>query len=253
MKTIIDNKYDYSVYYRHWHDDSPEHAKEMADYILKEIKQFLPSADDQPVLEIGCGMGFGMLALQQYGFQNVQGVDSDAKQIEAAQKKGLNVTLVENVIEWLCDRSSQFKVILLMDVLEHIPVDSQIAVMRAVFHALRPNGSVILSVPNASAILASRHRYNDYTHHVTFTEKSLYFVLKNAGFSEIQIPGQRKLMRPSLRLWKKQNRLDWRRYLIYWVWRNIYEVYYGHFENIDAISFEINLLAKATKETNGNT
>ena len=37
------------------------------------------------------------------------------------------------------------------------------------------------------AIIATRYRYNDWTHYTSFTEHSLDFVLYHAGFSNIQI------------------------------------------------------------------
>jgi hypothetical protein len=57
--------------------------------------------------------------------------------------------------------------------------------------ALEPGGCLICQVPNASSGIASRWRYGDWTHHCSFSETSLDFVLYNAGFTVNIIHGGR--------------------------------------------------------------
>jgi 2-polyprenyl-3-methyl-5-hydroxy-6-metoxy-1,4-benzoquinol methylase len=138
-------------------------------------------------MDIGCGMGFLLLALKENGYENVSGIDIDASQVEACHQNNLNVMLVDDTMEYLANQTEKYDLITAFDVLEHIPSQAQIKFLKAIYHVLAPSGEIILTVPNANSILASRNRYIDFTHQVVFTEISLDFVLYNAGFKDILI------------------------------------------------------------------
>jgi 2-polyprenyl-3-methyl-5-hydroxy-6-metoxy-1,4-benzoquinol methylase len=237
--------FDYSFHYRTWHDDSDGHASKMIGFHCDQLKPFLPERGPHAVLDIGCGMGFALLALGELGFADVRGIDLDREQIESCLRRNLRVERVEDTRRYLKEHPQSFDVVLMLDVLEHIPVGEQISTIRAVYGALRPGGRVILQVPNASCMLASRQRYIDYTHHCSFTEHSLRFVLKNAGFENIQIPGQGALRRPPLRLWRGSVRAGFVRWLVRYWWRLALTTELGDFERIEDISLELNLIAAA--------
>ena len=125
------------------------------------LQPFLPAPDSQAVLDIGCGMGFALLTLKDMGFTELRGIDVDAEQVRCAQKFGLHVEQVQSTFTFLDQHAGQFDIVLMFDVLEHIPVDEQICIMRFVNLALKPGGRVILQVPNATlddGDLAASHR-----------------------------------------------------------------------------------------------
>jgi 2-polyprenyl-3-methyl-5-hydroxy-6-metoxy-1,4-benzoquinol methylase len=125
--------------------------------------------------------------LEENGYANVCGIDIDASQVEACRQNKLHVTLVDDTIEHLANQTEKYDLITAFDVLEHISPETQIKFLKAVYHALAPAGEIVLTVPNANSILASRNRYIDFTHQAVFTEISLDFVLYNAGFKDILI------------------------------------------------------------------
>lgn len=178
---------DYSRHYANWHQNSPEHIGKMIRLYQKTVLPYFPAEKTARILDIGCGMGFLMLALKKAGYANVYGIEVDAKQVEFCKQNGLDVWLVTDTVAFLKDSSGQYDVISAFDVLEHVPPQKQISFVHAVASALPSGGTFILSVPNATSALASRNRYIDYTHHVLFTEVSLDFVLYNAGFRNITI------------------------------------------------------------------
>ncbi len=110
---------------------------------------------------------------------------------------------------------------ILFYVLEHMPIETQIDFMRALYGALRPGGRVLLTVPNAASILAAVWRYTDYTHHCSFTDHSLYFVLRNGGFDPIDIDSSKDFRRPSFRLWRRSNWEPFRKWLVRWCWLHV--------------------------------
>lgn len=242
-----DSEFDYSLHYRTWHDESPEHVALMTRFHRDQLGPFLPPRGSGAVLDIGCGMGFALLTLRELGFDNLYGIDSDPEQVKICQRFGLAVEQVADSVSYLESRPKQFRLVLLLDVLEHVPVAEQIRFMRAVYQALEPGGRVILQVPNAASIMAPWQRYIDFTHHCSFTPISLRFVLRNAGFEDIRIPGQGPLHRPPLRLWKRWARTGLRRWLVRYLWRQVLTVEIGHWARIDDIPAELDMRAVAVK------
>jgi 2-polyprenyl-3-methyl-5-hydroxy-6-metoxy-1,4-benzoquinol methylase len=178
---------DYSRHYQNWHKDSSEHIDKMIRFYQEGAIPYLPKDRNLKILDIGCGMGFLMMALEKAGYMNCIGIDVDKSQVESCQQKNLNVIQVKDTFAFLNERPEEFDVITAFDVIEHIPVELQIEFVRKAFAAIRKSGQFIVTTPNANSILASRNRYIDYTHHCLFTEVSLDFVLYNGGFNSITV------------------------------------------------------------------
>jgi len=142
---------DYSRHYKNWHSDTEEHINKMNVLYSKIIAGHFPSGKNISILDIGCGMGFLMIALKRSGYQFVSGIDTDDQQVRSCRQKDLDVTLVRDSTNFLKENTGKY------------------------------------DLPNANSALASRNRYIDHTHHVLFTEVSLDFVLYNGGFSDIEI------------------------------------------------------------------
>jgi SAM-dependent methyltransferase len=178
---------DYTRHYQNWHSDTPEHIATMVSFYKSNVLQYFTGNKDALILDIGCGMGFLLLALKSVGYKNAMGIDTDEGQVNSCIAKGLSVEMVADSIAYLNQNKQKFDVITAFDVIEHIPPDIQISFCKAIREALKPQGFFVATVPNANSFLASRNRYIDFTHHVTFTEISLDFILYNAGFKKIEI------------------------------------------------------------------
>jgi SAM-dependent methyltransferase len=62
---------DYSIYYARFHPDSEAHFDWMAEYMKGMLSPLLPSDLSASVLDIGCGYGFALRALQKLEFVNI--------------------------------------------------------------------------------------------------------------------------------------------------------------------------------------
>jgi SAM-dependent methyltransferase len=151
------------------------------------VVSYLPEDRSLKILDIGCGMGFLLLALQKAGYANSMGIDVDKSQVESCRRKNLNVIQVSDTFSFLKEHAEEFDVVTAFDVLEHIPVGLQIDFIRNAFISIKKGGLFIVTTPNANSVIASRNRYIDYTHHCLFTEISLDFVLYNGGFRSIAV------------------------------------------------------------------
>jgi SAM-dependent methyltransferase len=189
---------DYSLHYEYWHPDTAEHIAAMRRYFATEIAPSLPVERTGRALDIGCGFGYAMLALGDLGFAPVEGVEASEQQAARARKYGLSVAITADTISWLSGWPDTFAVVLLLDVLEHFPNEQQIPLLAAIHRSLIPGGRLIVRTPNANSIVASRWRYIDFTHHTSFTEHSLSFALRNAGYDRIDIGSEKGVRRPNL-------------------------------------------------------
>lgn len=238
---------DYSLHYLRFHDDSEEHAKQMAAGFIDILAPHLPPNLNAPIVDIGCGFGFQLRALRELGYTNIQGVEISPQQAEHCRRSGLTVHLVEDSSEWLSRHPSTFAFALLFDLIEHVPNNSQIDFLHAVYTSLKPNGRLILTTPNANSPIAARWRYIDHTHHTSFTEHSLNYILANAGFTNIQIDSGKPLGRMPRRLWRQSARNAWRKWFIRWCWLQVYKAELP-WEDHKSTSFELNLRALASKQ-----
>jgi SAM-dependent methyltransferase len=240
------NIFDYSLHYRRWHNETEEHAAQMAILLVQQIKPHLHLPTSARILDVGCGFGFALGALRQLGYQNTVGLELSSEQAAVCRAAGHNVEVTQDSVEWLNKHLAEFDFIILFDVLEHLPVGIQIDFLRAIHGALRSGGQLLLTVPNANAILSARWRYIDYTHYSSFTEHSLNFVLRNAGFENIWMDATKGIGRFPRRIWRRSSWPAIRKWVVRWCWLQVFKAEQSY-ENIDEISFELNITAVATK------
>jgi len=225
----MNQKYNYQIYYHKFHDETEEHAEEQIKAFERMYGSYILSPSDDPVIDIGCGMGFGMMFLKRQGFTDVRGIDIDLGQIESCRRKNLQVECVTDPNQYLRESPNYYRMVLLTDVLEHVSVSEQLEFVRCLHDSLVVGGRLIVQVPNACSILASRMRYGDFTHTSSFTTTSLEFLLRNGGFNNVMIPVNSPVVRPSVRFWRKKARVTFRRKIRSWIldrfWRMAIQEY----------------------------
>lgn len=240
------NNYDYSLQYKNWHDESLEHHAQVSSWKAAEIRPHLNLPVESKILDVGCGFGFALGGLRLLGYNNISGLEQSQQQASVCSKAGFDVEVTSDTVAWLRERPQQFDAVILFDVLEHVSVDLQIDFLRAIYHCMRPGGILLMTVPNANAILSARWRYNDYTHVSSFTEHSLSFVLKNANFRNLWIDSSKGIGRFPRKIWLRRNWPVMRKWLVRWCWLQVFKAEQPY-ESIENICFELNLTAVAKK------
>lgn len=179
MKAIFDSYIEHS---RQWRFD---------EFKLKQFefnyRRYFPEPGKE-TLDIGVGQGEMLACMRDWGYEYM-GVDISGSTVAACQKRGLTCEIVSDTGEFLRKNENRFSLITMLDVLEHIPRNSMIALLADVRTALALGGRAIIQVPNAQAPESYLHRYNDITHEVCFSEHSLEQVLLGAGFEEFHFFG----------------------------------------------------------------
>lgn len=110
-------------------------------------------AGKSAVLEVGCGDGFGMRVVLQE-VKSVHAIDFDPLFIEWAQeqarREGLNCTFSVLDITQEAPKGT-FDAAYSLDVIEHIPPDSEDRFMANICSSLRPHAMCIIGTPNVEA------------------------------------------------------------------------------------------------------
>lgn len=162
-------------------------AAAFPDYDLN-FKQLLPADRSAAILDFGCGMGQFLAYLQDRNYSNVTGIDISRSQIDHCHSLGLtHAHHVEDSIAFLHANSGQFKVIVGLDVMEHLPKSMIIPIMQAIHTALQSGGMFIMRVPNIAAAIGPWTRYMDFTHEMSFDKRSIRQMLEMAHYKDTVI------------------------------------------------------------------
>jgi len=150
---------------------------------------FFPKDQDVKCLDIGPGKGELLTCLSVLGYYNIEAVDISKSVAEYISQLGHKITLTDNLTSFLTEHKDTYSLITMCDVVEHIPKANIIEVISAVRYALKTGGIFIVQVPNMQAITANLFRYDDFTHEMGYTERSLIQMLSIAGFKDVQCYG----------------------------------------------------------------
>jgi len=159
-----------------------------------------PLSPPSSLLDIGCSHGDYLSFLQKAGWE-VEGIELDPQAARHAQEAGLRVH--QGDAEELLERlpSGRYNVVTMWHVLEHLY--DPLGALREVYRILKPDGLLLLELPNSASVLARclgrywyplevpRHLYH-------FTPTTLSNMLGAAGFRVCAIEG---VPSPEVILW----------------------------------------------------
>lgn len=134
------------------------------------------------ILDVGCGYGSNLFGLRNLGFSNIEGIDISDEAIAYCQENDLKVSKCD-VTQY---NGKKFDFIIMSHVLEHLPKDKIIETLAFIKNnMLNVGGQLCIMVPNAQSNTNCYWAYEDFTHNLLFTGGSLLFVLREAGFNNI--------------------------------------------------------------------
>ena len=183
--TVFDEYFDSS--FKHGNILTSEQYEKTAGDFDALYEAIVPQDRKASFLDIGCGAGHFLYYLAKKGYSNFLGIDLSIQQIDYCKKNISENVQHADAFEFLKNKVDFYDVITAHDVLEHIPKHSSIQFVQLVYSALKSKGISILRMPNMSNPFSLNSRYNDFTHEIGFTEKSLYQLLWLGGFRNIEI------------------------------------------------------------------
>jgi SAM-dependent methyltransferase len=141
---------------------------------------------DARILDVGCGDGFHLRLLRDFGKPtwSVEGIDASPRAVAAARRAGL--TVHEGTIEGATLPSGIYDLVLLIATIEH--VDDPPGVLRAARRLLKPGGRVVMVTDNTGtmdfALFRGRHwgGYHFPRHFNLFNRSTLTTLAELTGF-----------------------------------------------------------------------
>ena len=151
------------------------------------LEPVLPLDREATILDIGCGCGTLLADLRSRGYRSLRGIDRSDEAVRACTEAGLDVIKIGSISEFCRAEPPRQDLVIMSHVLEHIEKDAIVGTLRAIReHLLVPGGKLIVVTPNAQSATGCYWAYEDFTHTTIFTAGSLYFVLKCAGFQQVE-------------------------------------------------------------------
>lgn len=148
---------------------------------------YLAAQDRGDLLEIGCGGGTMLQAMQSKGWK-VTGLDFDMSAVSNARSKGLQV-LHGDLLE-VDLAANSFDAIVMSHVIEHLPDPK--AILARCLELLKPGGKLVMITPNAAGRLHKTYgkdwRGLEPPRHLTiYTPGALEILARSAGFGEVGV------------------------------------------------------------------
>ena len=141
-------------------------------------------AREVSILELGCGPGYLLESLRNWGFENVEGIDISEEQIKIAASRNLRAHL-SDAFEYLDSKKEQYDVIIAVDFIEHFAKEELCTLIPKIYQALKHEGVLIIQTPNGQALFPGQVIYGDLTHMTILSEDSLRQLLGLYEFREI--------------------------------------------------------------------
>ena len=150
-------------------------------YYIEQDRNYLgilPNSKKAKILEFGPGKGYFTDWLVCNGYENITLVELDENNCKFLSHKYRNFENIKviygDMVSYLKDCSQTFSVIISKQVIEHIPVADVADVFENGKNLLSEDGVVVHETINAANIIyGNYYRYNDFSHTISYTEKSL--------------------------------------------------------------------------------
>lgn len=182
---------EYHLQYGQSNTCSPEEYQMYAAGYERVYGPHLPDDRAAAIADVGAGAGHFLYFLKQRGYTHFEGVDLSPSQVEACRRLVTDRIQQGDCGAWLEERPKRFDVVVMNDLVEHIPHERVLHLLGLARAALRDGGRLIIRTPNMASLLAGHGRYIDFTHVTGFTAESLGAALMAAGFANafvLQMP-----------------------------------------------------------------
>ncbi len=150
------------------------------------LRGIVPRNKGIKILDLGSGRGHFYFALKKSGFKNVSAADISPEFDECVKA---------DVTKKLPFKDGEFDLVISRDIAEHIRESENF--FSEQLRILKKGGRIIVMTPNV-AHLSLGEFFDDYTHVMPYTKKSLAEAFKMHGFENPRV----RLLRAVPRLWK---------------------------------------------------
>lgn len=146
-----------------------------------------PLAANPIAVDVGCGRGEWLELMAEQGISAL-GIDTNADMVRACVARG-HAARCDDAVEFLRRQpAGSLALVTGFHIIEHIPLESLIALFDAALAALRPGGMVIFETPNPQNLLVGACTfYTDPTHLRPIVPDVAEFIARQRGFAQAEI------------------------------------------------------------------
>jgi SAM-dependent methyltransferase len=138
------------------------------------------------VLDLGPGRGEWLALLAEAGVRAV-GVDDNAAMVDHLRARGLDVVPDDAAAHLAAVPDDALDVVTAFHVVEHLDLESLLALLAQAHRTLRPGGLLILETPHpANLVMGACNFYLDPTHRSPVPPARLQFLAAQSGFTDIR-------------------------------------------------------------------
>lgn len=136
-----------------------------------------------PILDLGCGRGEWLEVLRSNGLKNLHGVDSNEQMVNDVIARGFQGAH-NDVLSYLrCQTTESHAVISAFHLVEHLPLEVLVLMMKEIYRVLKKGGIAILETPNPENLMVGAcNFYTDPTHRNPIPPHTLDFFATYSGF-----------------------------------------------------------------------
>lgn len=168
-------------------EDIEKGYAKFAKFYKRNYFKYMPENKNMHTLVISCGAGYFVELMQNEGYTDVLGIDSDPAKVEYAQKRGLNCR-VENAFPFLRNNQEPFDLIFAEQEINHLTRNEILIFLDLCRENLKEGGTLFVhSLNGANPITGAEALAQNFNHFNTFTEYSLRQVLSHAEFKDIKV------------------------------------------------------------------
>ncbi len=155
------------------------------------LREYLPMNKEASIMDLPCGEGRMVYALRAMGYRHIRGYDQDNNRLNTGRKLELPV-YEGDVFEVLRSvENGSIDCIIAMDFIEHLKKENVICFLDQAFSKIAPGGALIVRTPCADNPFGIHDIFNDFTHKWAATSGVLRQLLRNTGFSDVRVFGEK--------------------------------------------------------------
>jgi len=158
--------------------------------VFSMLASYFPARHNLMALDAGCGCGFMLEDLKQFG--TVYGIDASIDALFFSKKTSYLAHLVRSSLEFLPFNDETFDLITVLDVLEH--VDDDFKALENLYRILKKDGMIIIHVPAFMFLWSGHDEINQHKRRYTLVQ--LRRVLVSSGFTVEKITYSNMLLFP---------------------------------------------------------
>jgi O-antigen chain-terminating methyltransferase len=157
------------------------------DQIRERQRSYLDLFPAGPLLDVGCGRG-EFLELCREAKADARGIDTDAGMVATCREAGLEAEQADALAYLAALPEATLGGVFCAQVIEHLPPEALVALIRLAHSRLRPGGVLVCETPNPACLTVfSGAFYVDLTHIKPIHPEAARFVLEAAGFRDVEV------------------------------------------------------------------